>query len=86
VVSSLGTGKAELTWPDASGQWRLVAATDGTAAAPGLSLTWSGQERHSTAPALIAIGILLLVGGSITALMLASRARLEREEREESML
>jgi hypothetical protein len=87
VVSSLDQGKADLVWPDTGGQWRLVAATDGTAPAPaGITLTWSGEERHSTAPVLIAIGVLLLVGGSVTALMLASRARLEREEREEAML
>lgn len=87
VVSSLNDGKAELVWPDTGGQWRLVAATDGTSPAPAkVTLTWSGEERHSSAPAFIAVGILLLVGGSITALMLASRARLERDEREEAML
>jgi hypothetical protein len=78
VVSVRGQGAANLAWPDAPGQWRLVVATDGTARAPdNVRLTWSGREVHSTAPALIAVGLVLAVGGLITLVMLASRARLD---------
>jgi hypothetical protein len=78
VVSVRGQGAANLAWPDAPGQWRLVVATDGTARAPDdVRLTWSGREVHSAAPALIAVGLVLLVGGLITLVMLASRARLD---------
>jgi len=78
VVSVRGQGTANLAWPDAPGQWRLVVATDGSAAAPdSVRLTWSGREVHSSAPALIAIGLVLAVGGVITILVLASRARLD---------
>jgi len=78
VTSVRGSGTANLAWPDAPGQWRLVVATDGTAKAPDdLRLTWSGREVHSAAPALIAIGLVLLVVGLITVVMLGSRARLD---------
>jgi hypothetical protein len=80
VVSDRAPGSAGLVWPDAPGQWRLVAATDGTQAAPSLRLTWSGRQRHSSAPALISIGIVLLVGGGITVILLSSRSRWDREE------
>jgi hypothetical protein len=77
VVSVRGTGTANLAWPDAPGQWRLVVATDGAAKAPDdLRLTWSGREVHSAAPALIAIGLVLLVVGLISVIVLGSRARL----------
>jgi hypothetical protein len=78
VVSARGQGSASLVWPDAPGQWRLVVATDGAApAADRLSFTWSGRDRHTAAPALIAIGLVLVVAGLITLVMLASRARLD---------
>lgn len=80
VASARGTGAAGLVWPDAPGQWRLVAATDGTAKAPDqVRLTWSGREVHSLAPALIAAGLVLAVVGLITLVMLRSRSGLERE-------
>jgi hypothetical protein len=80
VTSVRGTGTANLAWPDAPGQWRLVIATDGTAKAPSnLSLTWSGREVHSAAPALIAIGLVLAVAGAITLVMLASRSGLDAD-------
>jgi hypothetical protein len=78
VVSVRGTGTANLAWPDAPGQWRILVATDGSARAPdSLKLTWSGREVQNIAPALIAIGLVLLVGGLITLVMLGSRAGLE---------
>jgi hypothetical protein len=74
VTSARGTGSADLAWPDAPGQWRLLIATDGSARAPGnLSLTWSGREVHNRAPVLAAIGLGLLVAGS-AGLVLSSRA------------
>jgi hypothetical protein len=78
VVSARGPGAAGVAWPDAPGQWRLVVATDGAAPAAGkLSLTWSGRERHTAAPALISVGLVLVVAGLITLVMLSSRASLE---------
>jgi hypothetical protein len=78
VVSVRGAGTANLTWPDAPGQWRMVVATDGSAPAPDdVTLTWSGRKVRSAAPALIAIGLLLAVAGLITSVMLTSRARLD---------
>ena len=78
AVSVRGTGSANLVWPQAPGQWRLVVATDGAAPAPAtLKLTWSGREVHSAAPALIAVGLVLAGAGLITLMMLASRARLD---------
>jgi hypothetical protein len=78
VVSVRGQGAANLAWPDAPGQWRLVVATDGTARAPdSVRLTWSGRDVQSSAPALIAVGLVLAVGGLITLLVLASRSGLD---------
>lgn len=78
VVSVRGQGGANLAWPDAPGQWRMVVATDGSTKAPdSLRLTWSGREVHSKAPVLIAIGLLFTVVGLITLVTLAARSRLD---------
>ena len=79
VVSQRGTGQAALVWPDAPGQWRVVVATDGSAPAPdSVAVTWSGRDVSTGAPALIAIGLVLVVAGLITAAMLRSRSRVAR--------
>ena len=76
VTTVRGAGSANLVWPNAPGQWRLVVATDGTAKAPSsLSLTWSGRELHSSAPALIAIGLVLAVAGFIALVILRPRSK-----------
>lgn len=78
TVSTREQGVASLSWPDTPGQWRLVAATDGRAAAPGsVTFTWTVEESTSYAPALIAVGLLLLVGGGVTFAMLQSRSKLD---------
>jgi hypothetical protein len=78
TVSTRGQNAASLVWPDTPGQWRLVAATDGKAKAPAsLELTWTVETGTSFAPALIAVGILLFVGGGVTLAMLWSRASLD---------
>ena len=41
-------------------------------------MTWSGAARHSAVPELIAIGLLLTVGGGVTLALLWSRERLAR--------
>ena len=79
TVSTRGENAASLVWPDTPGQWRLVVATDGEAKAPAsLDLTWTAESGTSFAPALIAVGILLVVGGGVTLAMLWSRASLDR--------
>ncbi|WP_285623548.1 hypothetical protein [Kineosporia sp. NBRC 101677] len=77
AVSALGPGSAKLSWPDtSSGQWRLVIATDGSRPAPeNVTLTWSGQEPENSAPAWIAVGVVLLVAGLVGSAVLWSRAR-----------
>jgi hypothetical protein len=78
TVSTRTQNSASLVWPDTPGQWRLVAATDGTAGAPtSIDLTWTSERATSAAPALIAVGILLFVGGAVTLAMLWSRASLD---------
>ncbi|GLY28053.1 hypothetical protein Kisp02_14180 [Kineosporia sp. NBRC 101731] len=76
-VSSLGQGTASVTWPDpASGQWRLVIATDGTEVAPqNVTLTWTGAQISNPAPTYIATGVALLVVGVVISVMLRLRDR-----------
>lgn len=77
LTSERGQGTASIAWPDTPGQWRLVIATDGTERAPeSVQLTWSGREVHTSAPALISVGLVFAVAGLITLVMLSSRAGL----------
>jgi hypothetical protein len=76
VVSVRRPGAAAVSWPATPGQWRLVAATDGASPAPStVSVTWSGRRTPSSAPVLIALGVMLLVAGAIILVMLRGRAR-----------
>ena len=68
LAEARGTGEAVLDWERIPGRWSLIAATDGTAAAPALTLTWS---RTVTTPFLVpglVVGGLLLVGGVVLGL------------------
>jgi hypothetical protein len=65
AVSAAGRGTAALVWPDAPGQWRVVATTDGTRAPQQVTFTWTRAPKASPAPALIAVGLLLLVVGLV---------------------
>ncbi len=70
VAHARASGAAELVWPDTPGQWRLVVATDGTAAAPSqVVLGWDRAPRSNPAPALITVGLLLLAGGAVGLLL-----------------
>lgn len=81
AVSVRGKGAAALVWPGEPGSWRLVVATDGAAAAPrSLALSWTHPPGGSAAPALIAVGLLLLVGGLVTLLVQWSRRGLQRDD------
>ncbi len=60
-----GSGEAELEWSRPAGRWSLIAATDGTAAAPAITLTW---PQVVSTPYLIpglVVGALLLIGGVV---------------------
>jgi len=81
AVSVRGQGSAALTWPGEPGSWRLVVATDGRAPAPrSLSLTWNHPPGGSAAPALIAVGLLLIVGGLVTLVVQWSRRSAQRDD------
>ncbi len=49
VVQSAGTAEASLDWPTTPGRWSLVAAGDGSAAAPTVQLTWNHPATRSGA-------------------------------------
>ncbi|HEY6795423.1 MAG TPA: hypothetical protein VI248_12165, partial [Kineosporiaceae bacterium] len=63
AATAHGTGTATLTWPRAPGSWRVVVAVDGRSAPSSAEFTWAGPTGSSGAPALIAVGALLLVAG-----------------------
>jgi hypothetical protein len=75
VASARAPRAASLIWPDQPGSWRLVVATDGTAPAPALVLSWHRTGGGSAAPALIAVGLMLLVGGLVSLAVQVAKAR-----------
>lgn len=76
VASRSGTGTLSLTWPDTPGPWRVVVAGDGTTGAPvDITLDWARAPRPNSAPAFIAVGALLVVGGLLGLLVLRARRR-----------
>ncbi len=83
VATATGTGSASLTWRDAPGSWRLVVASNGSAAAPALTLDWTRAPRSNPAPLVIALGGLLLVGGLVALIVVRSRRRAVSEDDEE---
>ncbi len=71
AASVSGDSAVVLRWPDQPGQWRMVAASDGTGPAPArVTLTWTRDVAASPAPAVIAVGALLLVAGAASAMAL----------------
>ncbi len=59
-----GTGEVTYEWTAVPGRWVLLAATDGTGAAPRVELTW---EREVPTPLLVPgtiIGVVLVLGGA----------------------
>jgi len=69
VVQQTGTGSAQLDWADRDGRWSLLAATDGTAPAPEVSMTWDVEVRTPwLVPGLIIGGLLLIAGVALLAL------------------
>lgn len=74
-----GAGGAELTWTGRPGAWVLIAtAADGKGPAGGdLTFTWLLPHQRSAAPAVIALGVLLVVSGAIGLALLLAPARME---------
>jgi hypothetical protein len=74
VAEATGEGEASLAWGPQDGRYALLAATDGTAPAPRVELTWN---RDVSTPFLVpglVIGALLLIAGAVLA-YLTSRSR-----------
>ena len=76
VASILGTGAAQLSWPEQKGSWTLLAATDGTGSGPRqVTFTWPLPATASAAPTVIALGALLLGVGVVAFALVVVRAR-----------
>jgi hypothetical protein len=75
AASVRAAGVATLTWPRTPGPWRLVIATDGRTPPTAAEFTWSGHSGASPAPALIAVGAVLVAVG-IAALLAMRSGRL----------
>jgi hypothetical protein len=74
ALSSTGSGSAGLTWPRTPGRWRLVAAADGATPPAQVTITWQRERGASPVPALLAVGVLLLVLGAVGLRVLGRRA------------
>lgn len=61
-----GSVPVSLEWPDTPGEWRVVVASDGPAPAD-VTLSWTRRPGSTSAPGAIALGLLLLTGGLVTA-------------------
>jgi hypothetical protein len=66
--SATGRGSASLDWTQVPGRWRVLAAVDGATAPTEVVLTWQRARASSSAPALFAVGGLLLALGVVGAL------------------
>jgi hypothetical protein len=75
VAAASGTGEASLEWAGTEGRWRLLAATDGSAPAPRIELTWPQDVRTPFLVPGLVVGGLLLVGGLVLATLAMVRAR-----------
>lgn len=81
VTEQTGTGTAEMSWADRDGRWSLLAATDGTAPAPQISLTWPVDVRTPwLVPGLVVGAVLLLAGAALLILDLLAARELRRRE------
>jgi hypothetical protein len=65
ALAATGRGGASLDWPQATGRWRLVAAVDGQTPPAQVIVTWQRDRSSSLAPALFAVGGVLLVLGLV---------------------
>jgi hypothetical protein len=65
AASATGSGSASLTWPQSPGRWQVVAAVDGATPPTEVVLTWQRARVSSSAPALLAVGGLLLALGLV---------------------
>jgi hypothetical protein len=74
-----GAGTAGLAWTGKAGSWVLVAsaANGKKPAGAELTFTWVLPHRRSNAPAVIALGVLLVVSGAIGLALLLAPARME---------
>ncbi|KAE8762423.1 hypothetical protein [Georgenia thermotolerans] len=81
VSEQTGTGTAELSWKDRDGRWSLLAATDGTAPAPQVSLSWPREVSTPwLVPGLIVGALLLLAGLALAVLEVLTARELRRRE------
>ena len=83
LASASGAGSAALDWPrsasaDVEGGVVALAATDGTAAAPGtVSITWQlqgEQAEHPSAVPLVVGGVVVLLLGAVGVLLTGRKA------------
>jgi hypothetical protein len=77
AVSTRAQGRVRLVWRDQPGQWSMVVAGTGQGGGPGsVTLSWP-REKGAAAPALIALGVLLMVSGLVGAALLWAHDREE---------
>jgi hypothetical protein len=81
VVEETGTGEVTLSWTQTDGRWSLLAATDGTAPAPTITLTWPQDVRTPfLVPGLVLGGILLVAGLAMIVLRTLEKRETARKE------
>ncbi|UFU02107.1 hypothetical protein LQF12_11360 [Ruania suaedae] len=79
-----GTGELTYEWSQVEGDWTMMVATDGTAPAPSVALTW---DREVTTPLMvpgIVVGSVLFLIGAVWLTVLLLMAREEKRARSRS--
>lgn len=76
VVEATGDGEASIEWTHPGGRWSMLAATDGTAPAPVVELSWPQEVSTPFLVPGLVVGVILLLAG----LGLVGASFLERRE------